>query len=208
MQHHATLVQAGQPPLAGKATSSGLPRDLLEQVRGRLGLLALLMLFAFAIDPFFYFGTWAVVTLGGGTVAADYFRNAAYYWSDLAVVAGDDLELPALKLRTEIPAQGERAWSIGFPLNLGLTITEGVANGLVENSIEQRIHYTGAINGGMSGGPALDRRGRVYGVNVSVVTGRQLVGFVVPAKHIPALLTRAKSPLDQAACCRLVAADR
>ena len=116
--------------------------------------------------------------------------------NDLAVVAADDLELPPLKLRSEIPAQGERAWSIGFPLNLGLTITEGVANGLVENSIEQRIHYTGAINGGMSGGPALDRRGRVYGVNVSVVTGRQLVGFVVPAKHIPALLARAKEPLD------------
>jgi len=118
--------------------------------------------------------------------------------NDLAVVAAaDDLELPPLKLRTEIPAQGERAWSIGFPLNLGLTITEGVANGLVENSIEQRIHYTGAINGGMSGGPALDRRGRVYGVNVSVVTGRQLVGFVVPAKHIPALLARARGPLDE-----------
>ena len=116
--------------------------------------------------------------------------------NDLAVVAADDLELPSLRLRSEIPAQGERAWSIGFPLNLGLTITEGVANGLVENSIEQRIHYTGAINGGMSGGPALDRRGRVYGVNVSVVTGRQLVGFVVPAKHIPALLARAKEPLD------------
>jgi S1-C subfamily serine protease len=117
--------------------------------------------------------------------------------NDLAVVAADDLELPPLRIRAEIPAQGERAWSIGFPLNLGLTITEGVANGLVENSIEQRIHYTGAINGGMSGGPALDRRGRVYGVNVSVVTGRQLVGFVVPAKHIPALLARAKEPLDQ-----------
>jgi S1-C subfamily serine protease len=117
--------------------------------------------------------------------------------NDLAIVAADDLELPPLKLRPEIPAQGERAWSIGFPLNLGLTITEGVANGLVENSIEQRIHYTGAINGGMSGGPALDRRGRVYGVNVSVVTGRQLVGFVVPAKHIPALLARAREPLAQ-----------
>ncbi len=116
--------------------------------------------------------------------------------NDLAVVAGDDLELPALRLRSEIPGQGERAWSIGFPLNLGLTITEGVANGLVENSFEQRIHYTGAINGGMSGGPALDTRGRVYGVNVSVVTGGQLVGFVVPAKHIPALLARAKEPLD------------
>ncbi len=118
--------------------------------------------------------------------------------NDLAIVApDDDLALPPLTLRTEIPAQGERAWSIGFPLNLGLTITEGVANGLVENSIEQRIHYTGAINGGMSGGPALDRRGRVYGVNVSVVLGRQLVGFVVPAKHVPPLLARAREPLDQ-----------
>jgi len=118
--------------------------------------------------------------------------------NDLAIVAADEFELPPLALRSEIPAQGERAWSIGFPLNLGLTITEGVANGLVEDSTVQRIHYTGAINGGMSGGPALDRRGRVYGVNVSVITGRQLVGFVVPARHIPALLTRAKDPLDQA----------
>jgi serine protease Do len=87
--------------------------------------------------------------------------------NDLAIVAANDIELPPLTVRREIPAPGERAWSIGFPLNLGLTITEGVANGLVENSIEQRIHYTGAINGGMSGGPALDTRGRVYGVNVS-----------------------------------------
>ncbi|MFZ2508242.1 MAG: serine protease [Steroidobacteraceae bacterium] len=116
--------------------------------------------------------------------------------NDLAVVAADDLELPPLKLRLEIPAPGERAWSIGFPLNLGLTITEGVANGLVENSILQRIHYTGAINGGMSGGPALDKRGRVYGANVSVVTGQQLVGFVVSARHIPALLASAKEPLE------------
>ncbi|MGD9598300.1 MAG: serine protease [Steroidobacteraceae bacterium] len=117
--------------------------------------------------------------------------------NDLAIVAADDLQLPTLGLRTEIPAQGERAWSIGFPLNLGLTITEGVANGLVENSTGQRIHYTGAINAGMSGGPALDRRGRAYGVNVSVVTDRQLVGFVVPAMHIPALLARAREPLEQ-----------
>ncbi|HET9270482.1 MAG TPA: serine protease [Vicinamibacterales bacterium] len=117
--------------------------------------------------------------------------------NDLAVVAADDLELPPLKLRPDIPAQGERAWSIGFPLNLGLTITEGVANGLVENRIQQRIHYTGAINGGMSGGPALDRRGRVYGVNVSVVTNKQLVGFIVPAAHIPGLLAQAKEPLEK-----------
>ncbi len=116
--------------------------------------------------------------------------------NDLAVVKAEDLELPPLRLRTEIPLQGARAYSIGFPLNLGLTITEGVANGLVATGFDQRIHYTGAINSGMSGGPALDAGGSVYGVNVSVITGRQLVGFVVPARHIDPLLRRAQAPLD------------
>jgi hypothetical protein len=117
--------------------------------------------------------------------------------NDLAIVRADDgLKLPPLRLRTDIPRQGARAYSIGFPLNLGLTITEGVANGLVDTGFDQRIHYTGAINGGMSGGPALDAGGGVYGVNVSVVTGRQLVGFVVPARHIEPLLARARAPLD------------
>lgn len=118
--------------------------------------------------------------------------------NDLAIVKAVDLQLPPLRLRTQIPRQGERAYSIGFPLNLGLTITEGVANGLLANSFEQRIHYTGAINGGMSGGPALDANGAVYGVNVSVVTGRQLVGFVIPARHIQPLLARAREPLNSA----------
>jgi S1-C subfamily serine protease len=117
--------------------------------------------------------------------------------NDLAVVKADELRLPPLRLRTQIPRQGDRAYSIGFPLDLGLTITEGVANGLVANGLDQRIHYTGAINSGMSGGPALDAGGAVYGVTASVIAGRQLVGFVVPALHIEPLLARARSPLDQ-----------
>jgi serine protease Do len=118
--------------------------------------------------------------------------------NDLAVVRPEEkLDLPPLKLRTDIPRPGARAYSIGFPLNLGLTITEGVANGLVSSGFEQRIHYTGAINSGMSGGPALDAGGTVYGVNVSVVANRQLVGFVVPARHVEPLLRRALAPLEE-----------
>jgi len=115
---------------------------------------------------------------------------------DLAIVKAENHSPAPIRIRTQIPGKGERAYSIGFPLDLGLTITEGVANGLVENSLEQRIHYSGAMNGGMSGGPALDNAGAAYGVNVSVITGRQLVSFVVPAKHIAALLARAQQPLD------------
>jgi serine protease Do len=118
--------------------------------------------------------------------------------NDLALVKpAEDLGLVPLRLRVEVPRQGERAYSIGFPLDLGLTITEGVANGLVSNGLEARIHYTGAINSGMSGGPALDARGSVYGVNVSLITNRQLVGFVVPARNVLPLLEAARRPLDE-----------
>lgn len=124
--------------------------------------------------------------------------------NDLAVVKAMDLDLPPLRLRTDIPRQGARAYSIGYPLNLGLTITEGVANGLASGGSDQRIHYTGAINSGMSGGPALDAAGGVYGVNVSVIAARQLVGFVVPARHIVPLLRRASAPLDETLTSRQV----
>jgi serine protease Do len=122
--------------------------------------------------------------------------------NDLAIVKADELKLPPLRLRTQIPRQGDRAYSIGFPLDLGLTITEGVANGLVATGLDQRIHYTGAINSGMSGGPALDAAGAVYGVNASVIAGRQLVAFVVPAVHIEPLLARAHNPLDKSLSAR------
>ncbi len=66
---------------------STLPADLLEQVRDRLGLLALLMLLAFAIDPLLFFGGWAVRALNGDATPGDVLRDASFYWSDLGVVA-------------------------------------------------------------------------------------------------------------------------
>jgi serine protease Do len=110
---------------------------------------------------------------------------------DLAVVRAKGFDAPPLALDTTVPAKGVRAYSIGFPLDVGLTITEGVSNGRVEDSFEQRIHYSGAINGGMSGGPAFNASGQVIGINVSGYRFEQLVSFLVPALHARALITRA-----------------
>jgi S1-C subfamily serine protease len=110
---------------------------------------------------------------------------------DLAVVRAEKLDAKPLTLSKTVPAKGERAYSIGFPLDVGLTITEGVANGQVEDSFEARIHYSGAINGGMSGGPALNTAGQVIGINVSGYRFEQLVSFLVPAVHARALIDRA-----------------
>jgi serine protease Do len=119
---------------------------------------------------------------------------------DLALVRAEGFEARPLPLNATVPAKGVRAYSIGFPLDVGLTITEGVSNGRVEDAFDARIHYSGAINGGMSGGPALNGAGQVIGINVSGYRFEQLVSFLVPAEHAKALIETAKTrPLDEAA---------
>ena len=113
---------------------------------------------------------------------------------DLALVETKGFAPAPLTLRPDPAIKGERAYSIGFPLDVGLTITEGVSNGRVEDSFESRIHYSGALNAGMSGGPGLDAAGRVIGVNVAGYWSSQLVAFLVPAERAIALLAGAGAP--------------
>ena len=110
---------------------------------------------------------------------------------DLAVVRAADYAPEPLPLEPSLPAKGDRAYSVGFPLDVGLTITEGVSNGKVEDAFDARIHYSGALNGGMSGGPALNAAGKVIGVNVSGYLFQQSVAFLVPAEHALTLRDRA-----------------
>src|SRR3990167_1867957 len=78
---------------------------------------------------------------------------------------------------------------MGHPLGLDLAIVPGSANGLLEKSLYDKIHFSGNINPGMSGGPALDAQGRVVGINVA--TAGEAVGFLVPAHFLDALVQRA-----------------
>ena len=113
---------------------------------------------------------------------------------DLAVVRAEGIAPRPLPLQTTVPDKGDRAFAVGFPLDVGLTITEGVSNGRVEDSFDPRIHYSGALNAGMSGGPALNTAGAVIGVNVAGYRFEQLVSFLVPAIHVRALVSRALKP--------------
>jgi S1-C subfamily serine protease len=88
--------------------------------------------------------------------------------------------------------KGERLYSMGNPLDLGFTINEGIYNGLVERSYNERMHFTGTLNPGMSGGPAVTAEGLVVGVNVAKRTGAELVSFLVPARFAAALLQRVR----------------
>lgn len=112
--------------------------------------------------------------------------------NDLAVVKGDVGTEKGLGLRTRPLAKGDRGFSLGYPLSQGLTVVEGIYNGRSEELYYERIHFTGAINSGMSGGPAVDPRGRVFGVNVATHRRGQLVSFLVPVAFAEKLLARAR----------------
>jgi S1-C subfamily serine protease len=87
---------------------------------------------------------------------------------------------------------GERLYGLGNPHDLGFTIVEGTYNGLVKRRYDEQIHFTGAINSGMSGGPTVTSDLRVAGINVSVRRGSQLVSFLVPARFAAALIDHAR----------------
>ncbi len=105
---------------------------------------------------------------------------------DLALVESDHVFPAGLVLRDEPPGQGARVYALGTPFDLGLSVVEGTYNGLLGHSLERRIHFTGSLNPGMSGGPALDRSGALVGVNVAT-SGNQ-VSFLVPSQAVAALL--------------------
>lgn len=83
--------------------------------------------------------------------------------------------------------KGQRIFSIGNPHDLGMMITEGVYNGLLERSFYRRILFSGALNGGMSGGPSMNTKGQVIGVNVAA-QGEDL-GYLVPVGYAVELLS-------------------
>ncbi len=110
---------------------------------------------------------------------------------DLAVVATDMRPRGWFTLgQVDIP-QGLRLYALGHPGDLGLAIVEGTYNGRLPHTLYARIHFTGSLNPGMSGGPTITLSGRVVGVNVSTAGNQQ--SFLVPADDAVRLLARAQA---------------
>jgi len=102
------------------------------------------------------------------------------------------LQLPAAESLPRLK-QGDSVFAIGNPLNLGVTITSGSYSGIVKGSFNRQIHYTGVLNPGMSGGPAVDVQGRLIGVNVAHEVNAESVSFLVPILHAVELYQRGKA---------------
>jgi serine/threonine-protein kinase len=83
-----TLLRPDPPsPEARRDSSASLPPDLLEQVRGRLRLLALFIMIGTAIDPIVYFASWAGATFSGAPPPAEFVQRLGFQWVSLGTIA-------------------------------------------------------------------------------------------------------------------------
>jgi S1-C subfamily serine protease len=107
---------------------------------------------------------------------------------DLAVLRGAAQAKGYLKFESGRIQQGTRLYSLGHPRDLGLTIVEGTYNGLLQHTLYPKVHFTGSLNPGMSGGPTLTQAGRVAGINVA--TEGEQISYLVPAERAQTLVEK------------------
>ncbi|MFT4928721.1 MAG: serine protease Do [Phenylobacterium sp.] len=117
--------------------------------------------------------------------------------NDLALVKRTDAATAFFALAGQSPAQGEKIFSLGNPHDLGMIVVPGTYNGLKDKSFYDRIHFTGSVNPGMSGGPTVNLNGEVVGINVA--TAGNQIGFLVPLDKLSQLYQRYQSRGDAVA---------
>lgn len=90
------------------------------------------------------------------------------------------------ELSYELPQQGDDVIALGNPYDIGLSLVPGIFNGVTSKGFKKHIHFTGALNPGMSGGPAVDKDGKVVGINVAGAGNS--VSFLVPVEKLVTLV--------------------
>lgn len=121
---------------------------------------------------------------------------------DLAIIKIEGSNFPVVKLGDSSSLQiGQTVIAIGNALGeFRNTVSVGVISGLGRNitaggggfveTLEDIIQTDAAINKGNSGGPLLNLRGEVIGVNTAIAEQAQNIGFAIP-------INKAKKDIEQ-----------
>ncbi len=109
---------------------------------------------------------------------------------DLALLTASSILAEPVET-AQLPAKGAPIFAMGNPHDLGLTIAVGTNGGILDQTDDSRILFSGSLNPGMSGGPTFDADGKVIGINVS--TARNDISFIVPSRYLQGLVAQQQS---------------
>jgi len=117
--------------------------------------------------------------------------------TDLAVLKIEGANFPSILLADSEAVQvGDIVFAIGNPLNVGQTVTMGIASAVGRSGL-QLAHYENfiqtdaSINQGNSGGALIDSRGQLIGINTAIYsqTGGNIgIGFAVPVNLVRSIM--------------------
>lgn len=121
---------------------------------------------------------------------------------DLALLKLRDSEIEKLKKDTNVKkisylefgnsdliSKAEKIITIGYPLGQqGIKNTKGVVSGRETISGQHFLQIDAALNKGNSGGPSIDKTGKVIGVNSAIYQGAQNIGFIIPINDVKIFL--------------------
>ena len=113
MQEHVTLLPPERASPSG-GVSASLPPDLLEQVRTRISVLALIILIAFSFDPLLYGLVWVLAKVLGFPA---HFGNLGFRLVDLCAVAASAALILVARNR-KVPAH--RLHTLGLAYEIGI----------------------------------------------------------------------------------------
>ena len=208
-------VQGSQPVVAGDLNAREIYDRAANSVvelaasSGALGSQSSAQGSGFVFDESGHIVTNQHVVAGASSVSVSFWngveRNATLVGTDpstdLAVLSVDaprSLLQPLSLGDSSAIAVGDPVLAFGSPFGLEGTVTAGIVSALHREmtapnnfTITDTIQTDAAINHGNSGGPLLDRRGRVIGVNAQIESesgGSDGVGFAIPSDTVRAIV--------------------
>jgi S1-C subfamily serine protease len=110
---------------------------------------------------------------------------------DLAILTTNAPECFALELEDASAGIGTEVFAVGNPLGLEGTVTKGIVS--ATRTISSGIKYLqidAGLNPGNSGGPLVNQRGRVLGVNTFKLKGYEGLNFAVASDEVRAAFGR------------------
>ena len=148
-----------------------------------------------------------IASMGGGDNAIEVKTNDGKTYKatvlgkdrelDIALIKIDGAHLPFAKLGDSDTLRiGEWVVAIGNPFGLEHTVTQGIISAKgrkLDTGVNAFLQTDAAINRGNSGGPLLNLRGEVVGINTAINPAGQNIGFAVPISQVTRILKDLRS---------------